>query len=75
MTVKRYEELIKNIEKNGYNDEYPIIIKKEDKTIMDGQHRSCYLLKKYGEGYKVRVVKIKNKFINLQNIKPFSDKI
>ena len=57
MTRERFQELIESIEKNGY-DERHILVVDQKNVIMDGQHRACILLAKYGEGYTVKVLKI-----------------
>lgn len=68
-TKKRIERLIKSLEKNGFDNRNPIIID-ENNNILDGLHRSCWLLRKYGEEYKISVIK---KYIDkndLGNIAP-----
>ena len=57
MTRGRFQELIENIEKNGYDERYILVVDQKN-VIMDGQHRACILLAKYGEGYTVKVLKI-----------------
>ncbi len=57
MTKKRFDELINNIESNGY-DKRNLPIINQDNVIQDGQHRSCYLLFKYGPDYEIEVLKI-----------------
>lgn len=55
--VKRYKNLIKTLDKKGYNSKKYIILN-QNNSILDGQHRACYLLHKYGKNYKVKVLKI-----------------
>ena len=56
-TCERFEQLIKSLDENGYDDSNPICVKKNNE-IIDGQHRAVYLLKKYGEDHEVTVFKI-----------------
>ena len=56
MSLKRYNELINNIETNGFNPKNMPVINAKNNVIMDGQHRCCYLLNKYGPDYKVQAV-------------------
>ena len=57
MTRERFQELIESIEEKGY-DERHILVVDQKNVIMDGQHRACILLAKYGEEHKVNVLKI-----------------
>lgn len=75
MTLTRFNTLIENIKKNGYDRQYPIIVDYYNNTVLDGQHRCCILLKLYGENFIVPVIKISFLNINLESIKPFSDEI
>ncbi len=57
MTVAKYDNLIKSIENKGFDDRFVIIVD-YDGVVKDGQHRSCYLLHKFGEQYEVPVLKL-----------------
>lgn len=54
----RFDKLIKDMDENGYDPKH-IIICDYDNTIIDGQHRSCYLLYKYGPDYEIDVLRLK----------------
>ena len=56
-SCEKFEQLIKTLEESGYDDNYPICVKKNN-VIMDGQHRASYLMNKYGEDYEITVLKI-----------------
>ncbi len=56
-SCEKFEQLIKSLNEYGYDDKYPICIKKNN-VIIDGQHRASYLLNKYGENYWITVFKI-----------------
>ena len=60
MSLERYNKLINSIENSGYNSKF-IIIVNDKKQVMDGQHRACILLHKYGEDYEVSVLCLKMK--------------
>ena len=57
MSLERFNTLISSIEEKGFDDRY-IIVVNEENVIMDGQHRSCVLLNKYGEDHMIKVLKI-----------------
>lgn len=52
-----FDQLIQSIEKNGLNEENVVVVNKNN-IIMDGQHRCCYLLYKYGRDYEVPCLRI-----------------
>lgn len=56
MSVDRFDSLIKSIEENGY-EKNSIIVVNQDNILKDGQHRCCYMLYKYGEDYKIPVLR------------------
>lgn len=60
-SAERFEHLVKTLNEVGYNNEYPIIVNGAN-TILDGQHRACWLLKKFGPDFKIKVVKIYGNF-------------
>ncbi|MBR3502358.1 MAG: hypothetical protein IKO06_05585 [Alphaproteobacteria bacterium] len=59
MSTERFDALIKSIEKNGFNTRYLPVVNANDNSIMDGLHRCSYLLNKYGENHKVKVLYLK----------------
>lgn len=56
MSADRFDSLISSIEEKGY-DENSIVVVNQDNILKDGQHRCCYLLYKYGEDYKIPVLR------------------
>lgn len=67
-----FEQLIKNIEKKGFDPKSVIICKHRSNLIKDGQHRAIYLLWKYGPDYEVNTlhVRVKDKLMR-HKIFPF----
>lgn len=57
-TEQNYADLITEIDKTEYDIKKGAIVIDENNFILDGQHRACILLKKYGPFYKVEVVKM-----------------
>ncbi len=74
MTEERFNELIRSINKNGYNEKYILVIN-EKNIILDGQHRACILLYKYGEDYEQKVLKVHLVVPDFSNLRPFRRKI
>ena len=72
--VKKYKKLIKSIDKNGYSSNNYIVVN-QNNSIIDGQHRACYLLHKYGKDLNIKVLKIYEHQTKLENIKMFFNKI
>ena len=58
VSIVKFRELIKNIEEKGFERKKIIVVGYNDE-IVDGQHRCCYLLYKYGGEYEVDVLKVK----------------
>ncbi|WP_294564946.1 rhamnan synthesis F family protein [uncultured Succinatimonas sp.] len=56
MSRERYDKLIKSMELGYDTHSMPVISK--DNIILDGQHRCCILLYKYGPDYSVDVLKV-----------------
>ncbi len=56
MFVDRFDALLNNMEQNGYNPKSMPVLDAKDNIIMDGQHRSCYLLKKFGPEHKIQAL-------------------
>lgn len=59
--IKSFEQLISNIEKNGFDEKSVIICKHRSNLIKDGQHRAIYLLWKYGPDYEVNTLHVQVK--------------
>ena len=53
-----YNSLIHDREQTPYDITKGAIVINQDDLIYDGQHRSCYLLYKYGPNYKVDVLQL-----------------
>ncbi len=64
MGVEKYNNLIKSLEEKGFNQKNLIIVDYNG-CVKDGQHRSCYLLHKYGKDYQVPVLRIELKSRNI----------
>ncbi|MBE6461709.1 MAG: hypothetical protein E7006_02600 [Alphaproteobacteria bacterium] len=56
MSQHRFDCLVSCIESKGFNAKSMPVINAADNVIMDGQHRSCYLLSKFGTEHKVRAL-------------------
>ena len=66
-----YDKLRTEIKNCGYDIMKGAIVIDQDCLILDGQHRSCLLLKKYGPQFKVKVVQLfynKSKYSFLRRI-------
>lgn len=57
MSEDRFDNLIKSME-NGFDERKVPVIHGPNNILMDGQHRLCYLLKKYGENHEVTCLHI-----------------
>lgn len=57
MTTKRFDALIASLESNGY-DPMKIIVVDQKPHMLDGLHRACWLLKKFGPDYELDVLRI-----------------
>ena len=57
MSRERFDALIESIETNGFTDENVVVVN-EDNVIMDGQHRCCYMMYKYGEDYRIPCLRL-----------------
>ena len=53
-----YKNLIDEMKEQNYDIKKGAIVIDDNNFILDGQHRSCILLNKYGPFHKVQVVKI-----------------
>jgi hypothetical protein len=56
-SAQRFNNLISSLENNGYDDDCCVIIDQKNE-IIDGKHRACWLLNKYGQHKKIKVLKI-----------------
>lgn len=56
-SMERIKALEENLEKTGYDTRKYIVVDGENK-ILDGVHRACWLLHKYGENQEITVLKI-----------------
>ncbi|MGN0596113.1 MAG: rhamnan synthesis F family protein [Ruminiclostridium sp.] len=57
MSLERFERLADSLDRNGFENEYVVVVNK-DNVLLDGQHRCCYMLYKYGEDYEVPCLRI-----------------
>lgn len=57
MAMNSYNDLKNDINESGYDPAKGIIVLDDDNVLIDGQHRCCLLLKKYGEDYTVKAVR------------------
>ena len=57
MSRAKFDKLIASMEK-GINPKMMPVIHGKDNILMDGQHRLCYLLNKYGKDYIVKCLHI-----------------
>lgn len=71
----RFDELIKDMEQNGYDRTRPIIIEKATNRILDGTHRACWLLYKYGKDTQIDVLTLDIIHYDLFSAKPFSSRL
>ena len=55
-SIERFDSLIESLNV-GYDTNHVIILN-ENNEIIDGMHRACWLLNKYGGNYKVRILKL-----------------
>lgn len=74
MSIARFDNLIKSIKKNGYDEKVPIVVNDRD-IICDGQHRACVLLYLYGKDYEIPIVRTYPILVDPVRIKPFSRKV
>ena len=60
-TVDNYKELINDFSLEDYDIKKGVIIVNQANVLLDGQHRSCLILKKYGKNHKIQVLEITDK--------------
>lgn len=63
--ISIFKNLIQDFNKTNYDLKKGAIIVNQLNIIMDGQHRTCILMKKYGLNYKIPVVKIRYRYLGL----------
>ncbi|WP_428048898.1 rhamnan synthesis F family protein [Candidatus Avelusimicrobium caledoniensis] len=59
MSSQRFGALILSLQ-TGYDETYMPVVRAEDYVLCDGQHRCCWLLKKYGPDYVIPALCITN---------------
>ena len=57
MSQERFDTLIQSMEENTF-DERNVIVVNQHNVLLDGQHRCCYMLYKYGEECTVPALRI-----------------
>ena len=61
-----YNNLIQQIDNSDYDIKKGAVVVDQHNLILDGMHRSCILLHKYGANHRIQVVQFKNVY----NISP-----
>lgn len=62
----QFDELIDSFDGDSYDLKKGAIFVNQLNIIVEGQHRCCVLLKKYGKDYKIKVVRMKYKGLYLK---------
>ncbi len=57
MSEERFGKLIESIENKGFDNKHLIVVN-QNYVVLDGQHRACYLLYKYGAAFETDVLKV-----------------
>ena len=57
MSRERFDALIRSMEENSFNEKNVIVVN-QNNILLDGQHRCCYMLYKYGEECTVPTLRI-----------------
>ena len=57
MSQHRFDSLLESMSE-GYDSRYMPVVKGRNNILMDGQHRCCWLLYKYGPEHAVNVLKL-----------------
>ena len=60
-TVEKYESLINELSSYDYDINKGIIVVNQANVLLDGQHRSCLLLKLHGTDYNIPVLEVTDK--------------
>ncbi len=58
MSRERFDNLLKSVKQNSFNQKNVPVVAGINNIIQDGQHRLCILLDKYGEDHKVKCLKL-----------------
>ena len=58
-STEKFDALIKSMDENGYDPSKCVIVLNRDNVLLDGQHRACVLLYKYGGDYEITAVREK----------------
>ena len=56
---KKYDNLLRTLEKSGYNPQKSVICIDAQNNIRDGAHRLAFLLHKYGPDHEITAVRIR----------------
>ena len=56
MSEKRFDTLLSSLNQNGFDERNMPVINATNNVIMDGQHRCCWLLEKYGGDFEVNAL-------------------
>lgn len=60
-TPERFENLEKSMNEKGYDPALCVVVLNKDNVIIDGQHRCCILLYKFGPDYRVTAIREKQR--------------
>lgn len=55
--IERYRRLIRALDQEGYDERRPVVIRRGGE-ILDGQHRACWYMHRFGEDSRIRVLSI-----------------
>lgn len=75
MSRERFDELIKSLEENGFDEKRLPIVCSLDNSIWDGQHRCCWLLSRFGEDYQIPIIYIEANPWYLNNAEPYNTRL
>lgn len=68
---ERFDRLIEDLNQNGYNENEPIIIEKNTNRILDGTHRACWIMNKYGKDKMINVLSLDVIHFDMFSARPF----
>ena len=57
-SMEQFKKLIAQVEQENYDIKKGAIVLNDKNILMDGQHRACIMLKKFGSDYVVDVVRL-----------------
>lgn len=60
----RFDNLIKSLEESGYDKKF-ITLVDEKNILLDGRHRTTWLMSKYGDDFELEVLEISKVKINI----------